>query len=84
MGTVNGVLQFQTELHGCGSTTTVRASSSSWLPSLPQLKSSFLSQMTETSLIYTFTLTYSPTPITNTSILKTNPAEVTVQCYFYR
>ncbi|XP_037552619.1 zona pellucida sperm-binding protein 3 [Nematolebias whitei] len=62
MGTVDGVLLFQTELHGCGSTTT----------------------MTETSIIYTFTLTYSPTPITNTSILKTNPAEATVQCHFYR
>lgn len=84
MGTVDGVLLFETELHGCGSTTTVCASSSSWRPSLPCLKSSLVFQMTETSIIYTFTLTYSPTPITNTSILKTSPAEVTVQCHVYR
>uniref|UniRef100_A0A672FMA9 Zona pellucida sperm-binding protein 3 n=1 Tax=Salarias fasciatus TaxID=181472 RepID=A0A672FMA9_SALFA len=52
------VLQFQTELHGCGSTMT----------------------MTEEALVYTFTLTYSPTPIRNTFILKTNPVKVGVQC----
>uniref|UniRef100_A0A672FJJ0 Zona pellucida sperm-binding protein 3 n=1 Tax=Salarias fasciatus TaxID=181472 RepID=A0A672FJJ0_SALFA len=56
------VLQFQTELHGCGSTMT----------------------MTEEALVYTFTLTYSPTPIRNTFILKTNPVKVGVQCSYQR
>ncbi|KAF7214970.1 zona pellucida sperm-binding protein 3 [Nothobranchius furzeri] len=40
--------------------------------------------ITEEFLIYSFSLIYSPTPIGNTSILKTNPAEVTVQCHFKR
>ncbi|KAM9328440.1 zona pellucida sperm-binding protein 3-like [Pholidichthys leucotaenia] len=40
--------------------------------------------MTEEALIYTFTLKYSPRPIGNTFILKTNPAEVAVQCYYQR
>ncbi|XP_032362355.1 zona pellucida sperm-binding protein 3 [Etheostoma spectabile] len=56
------VVQFQTELQGCGSTMT----------------------MTEEALIYYFSLTYSPTPIANTFILKTNPAEVVIECHYLR
>ncbi|XP_078099974.1 zona pellucida sperm-binding protein 3-like [Sander vitreus] len=56
------VVQFQTELQGCGSTMT----------------------MTEEALIYYFPLTYSPTPIGNTFILKTNPAEVVIECHYVR
>ncbi|XP_030265200.1 zona pellucida sperm-binding protein 3-like isoform X2 [Sparus aurata] len=56
------ILQFQTELQGCGSTLT----------------------MTEESLIYSFSLKYSPTPIGNTVILKTNPAEVVIECHYRR
>ncbi|XP_008280136.1 zona pellucida sperm-binding protein 3-like [Stegastes partitus] len=56
------VLQFQTELHDCGSVMT----------------------MTDEALIYTFFLMYSPTPIINTFILKTNPAEVIIQCHYQR
>ncbi|XP_012712720.2 zona pellucida sperm-binding protein 3 [Fundulus heteroclitus] len=40
--------------------------------------------MTEVALIYTYPLMYSPTPIGNTSIIKTNPADVAVQCHFQR
>lgn len=40
--------------------------------------------MTEEALIYAFSLIYTPTPIGNTFILKTNPAEVTVQCQYQR
>ncbi|XP_030607042.1 zona pellucida sperm-binding protein 3-like isoform X2 [Archocentrus centrarchus] len=56
------ILQFQTELEGCGSTVT----------------------MTEETLIYTFTLMYSPTPISSTFIIKSNPAEVVIQCHYRR
>ncbi|XP_022051354.2 zona pellucida sperm-binding protein 3-like [Acanthochromis polyacanthus] len=56
------VLQFQTELQGCGSTMT----------------------MTDEALIYSFSLTYSPTPIRDTFILKTNPAEVQIRCHYQR
>ncbi|XP_070786738.1 zona pellucida sperm-binding protein 3-like [Enoplosus armatus] len=58
----DSILQFQTELQGCGSTMT----------------------MTEEALIYSFSLTYSPTPIGNTFILKTNPAEVVIECHYRR
>ncbi|XP_073318544.1 zona pellucida sperm-binding protein 3-like isoform X2 [Pagrus major] len=60
--TADHILQFQTELQGCGSTLT----------------------MTEESLIYSFSLMYSPTPIGNTVILKTNPAEVVIECHYRR
>nr|XP_033471561.1 zona pellucida sperm-binding protein 3-like [Epinephelus lanceolatus] len=40
--------------------------------------------MTEDALIYTFTLMYSPTPIGSTVILKTNPAEVVIECHYRR
>ncbi|CAK6962496.1 zona pellucida sperm-binding protein 3-like [Scomber scombrus] len=40
--------------------------------------------MTEKALVYTFSLMYSPTPIGNTSIFKTNPAEVVIECHFQR
>ncbi|KAM8722950.1 zona pellucida sperm-binding protein 3-like isoform 3-T3 [Acanthopagrus schlegelii] len=40
--------------------------------------------MTEESLIYSFSLKYSPTPIGNTVILKTNPAEVVIECHYRR
>ncbi|GAA6228474.1 zona pellucida sperm-binding protein 3-like [Lates japonicus] len=56
------ILQFQTELQGCGSTMT----------------------MTKKALIYSFSLLYSPTPIGNTFILKTNPAEVVIECHYRR
>ncbi|XP_026219085.1 zona pellucida sperm-binding protein 3-like [Anabas testudineus] len=40
--------------------------------------------MTKDALIYTFSLKYSPTPIGNTFILKTNPAEVIIECHYQR
>ncbi|XP_010738843.3 zona pellucida sperm-binding protein 3 [Larimichthys crocea] len=40
--------------------------------------------MTEEALIYSFSLMYSPTPIGNTVILKTNPAEVVIECHYRR
>ncbi|KAK2880341.1 hypothetical protein Q8A73_023039 [Channa argus] len=58
----DNILQFQAELHGCGSTMS----------------------MTEDVLIYTFSLMYFPRPIGNTFILKTNPAEVLIECHYQR
>lgn len=43
-----------------------------------------LLQMTEDTLVYSFSLVYSPTPIGNTVILKTNPAEVLIECHYQR
>ncbi|XP_026157668.1 zona pellucida sperm-binding protein 3-like [Mastacembelus armatus] len=60
--TTDQVLEFQTELQGCGSTMTT----------------------TEEKLIYTFSLIYAPTPIGKTLILKTNPAEVVIECHYQR
>ncbi|KAF3857203.1 hypothetical protein F7725_009062, partial [Dissostichus mawsoni] len=40
--------------------------------------------ITEEALIYSFHLLYSPTPIGNTFILKTNPAEVVIECHYQR
>ncbi|XP_074520735.1 zona pellucida sperm-binding protein 3-like [Halichoeres trimaculatus] len=40
--------------------------------------------MTEDALVYSFSLIYSPTPIGNTFILKTNHAEVGIQCLYMR
>uniref|UniRef100_A0A3B5KBL4 Zona pellucida sperm-binding protein 3 n=1 Tax=Takifugu rubripes TaxID=31033 RepID=A0A3B5KBL4_TAKRU len=40
--------------------------------------------MTEDTLIYSFSLEYLPTPIGNTFILKTNPAEVVIECHYQR
>ncbi|KAM9334112.1 zona pellucida sperm-binding protein 3-like [Symphorus nematophorus] len=62
LDTADHILQFQTELQGCGSMLT----------------------MTEDALIYSFSLMYSPTPIGNTVILKTNPAEVVIECHYRR
>ncbi|KAM9836037.1 zona pellucida sperm-binding protein 3-like [Aulostomus maculatus] len=36
------------------------------------------------ALIYTFSLMYSPEPIGDTSIFKTNPAEVLIECHYQR
>lgn len=44
----------------------------------------FLIQMTEDALVYSFSLVYLPTPIGNTVILKTNPAEVVIECHYQR
>ncbi|XP_054479995.1 zona pellucida sperm-binding protein 3-like [Anoplopoma fimbria] len=41
-------------------------------------------RMTEETLIYSFSLMYSPTPIGNTFIFKTNPAEVVIECHYRR
>ncbi|XP_019962141.2 zona pellucida sperm-binding protein 3-like [Paralichthys olivaceus] len=60
--TADHVLQFHTELQGCGSTL----------------------KMTEGALVYSFSLIYSPTPIGDTFILKTNPAEVGIECHYRR
>ncbi|XP_034073263.1 zona pellucida sperm-binding protein 3-like [Gymnodraco acuticeps] len=40
--------------------------------------------ITEHALIYSFYLLYSPTPISNTFILKTNPAKVVIECHYQR
>lgn len=40
--------------------------------------------MTEEALVYSFSLMYSPTPIGNTVILKTNPAQVVIECHYQR
>ncbi|XP_047432955.1 zona pellucida sperm-binding protein 3-like isoform X2 [Mugil cephalus] len=40
--------------------------------------------MTAEVLVYAFSLVYSPTPISSTFILKTNPAEVVIQCQYQR
>ncbi|XP_060888941.1 zona pellucida sperm-binding protein 3-like isoform X1 [Labrus mixtus] len=60
--TAGHILQFQAELHSCGSKLT----------------------MTEEALIYSFPLLYAPKPIGNTFILKTNHAEVVIQCHYKR
>ncbi|XP_024149962.1 zona pellucida sperm-binding protein 3 [Oryzias melastigma] len=39
---------------------------------------------TEEVLVYAFPLKYLPTPIGSTPLLKTNPAEVTVECHYQR
>ncbi|XP_038574811.1 zona pellucida sperm-binding protein 3-like isoform X1 [Micropterus salmoides] len=41
-------------------------------------------KVTEEALVYSFSLIYSPTPIVNTFILKTNPAEVVIECHYPR
>ncbi|KAK9523861.1 hypothetical protein VZT92_017746 [Zoarces viviparus] len=41
-------------------------------------------RMTEETLIYSFSLMYSPTPVGNTLIFKTNPAEVIIECHYQR
>ncbi|XP_008323734.1 zona pellucida sperm-binding protein 3-like [Cynoglossus semilaevis] len=56
------VLQFQTELHDCGSKIKV----------------------TNDALIYSFNLSYVPTPIGTTFIVKTNTAEVLIECHYQR
>lgn len=92
---VDHILLFQTELHGCSGTAMVSASVCPHIHLLLSILKSLatalcfflslsLSQMTEDVLIYTFSLMYFPTPINNTSILKTNPVEVGVQCHYQR
>uniref|UniRef100_A0A3Q3QNI2 Zona pellucida sperm-binding protein 3 n=1 Tax=Monopterus albus TaxID=43700 RepID=A0A3Q3QNI2_MONAL len=49
-----------------------------------QTKLESCGSMTEEALIYTFSLMYLPTPIGNTFILKTNPAEVLIECHYQR
>ncbi|XP_034409235.1 zona pellucida sperm-binding protein 3-like [Cyclopterus lumpus] len=41
-------------------------------------------RITEEALIYSFLLIYTPTPIGNTFILKTNPAKVVIECHYPR
>ncbi|XP_019733946.1 zona pellucida sperm-binding protein 3-like isoform X2 [Hippocampus comes] len=41
-------------------------------------------KMTEEALVYTFLLTYVPTPVGSTSIFKTNPSEVLIECHYPR
>ncbi|KAM4602176.1 zona pellucida sperm-binding protein 3-like [Polymixia lowei] len=40
--------------------------------------------LTEEALIYAFSLIYAPTPIHNTFVIKTNPAEVVIECHYPR
>lgn len=40
--------------------------------------------MTEEALIYSFSLLYSPKAIGNTAVLKTNPAQMVVECHYWR
>lgn len=40
--------------------------------------------ITEDSLIYTFSLIYTPTPVGSTSIVKTSPATVIIECHYPR
>ncbi|KAJ3584726.1 hypothetical protein NHX12_015221 [Muraenolepis orangiensis] len=40
--------------------------------------------MTDTSLVYTFSLVYEPTPIGTTSIIKTNAAQAEIECRYPR
>nr|XP_029134787.1 zona pellucida sperm-binding protein 3-like isoform X2 [Labrus bergylta] len=62
VNTAGHILQFQAELHSCGSKL----------------------MMTDDALIYSFSLLYAPKPIGNTFILKTNHAEVVIQCHYKR
>ncbi|XP_077368480.1 zona pellucida sperm-binding protein 3-like isoform X2 [Festucalex cinctus] len=41
-------------------------------------------KMTDETLVYTFSLTYSPTPVGSTLIFKTNPSEVLIECHYPR
>uniref|UniRef100_A0A8C5R276 Zona pellucida sperm-binding protein 3 n=1 Tax=Leptobrachium leishanense TaxID=445787 RepID=A0A8C5R276_9ANUR len=41
-------------------------------------------QMTSNWLIYSTNLTYSPTPTRNSPIIRSNPAMVSIQCYYLR
>ncbi|XP_049609808.1 zona pellucida sperm-binding protein 3-like isoform X1 [Syngnathus scovelli] len=41
-------------------------------------------KMTDEALIYTFALTYSPTPVGSTLIFKTNPSEALIECHYPR
>ncbi|XP_077577825.1 zona pellucida sperm-binding protein 3-like [Stigmatopora nigra] len=41
-------------------------------------------QITNETLIYTFSLRYSPTPIGDTSVIRTNPSQVEIQCRYPR
>ncbi|XP_077467279.1 zona pellucida sperm-binding protein 3-like [Stigmatopora argus] len=41
-------------------------------------------QITDDTLIYTFSLRYSPTPIGETSVIRTNPSRVQIQCRYPR
>ena len=86
----NRILHFQTTLQGCGSTLTVRGllSASGAIQSARRRRYSlfmlFLLQMTEDSLVYSFSLTYSPTPVGDTAVFKTNAAGVVIECHYRR
>lgn len=81
------VLQFQTELHDCGSkikvfislflTVTRMIMWHHWLYVCSL-------QVTNDALIYSFNLSYVPTPIGTTFIVKTNTAEVLIECHYQR
>lgn len=82
------ILKFQTALQGCGSTMTVCGFLPPFSVHLLVIKVALtvlcLLQMTEEALIYSFSLVYSPTPIGSTFILKTNPAQVVIECHYLR
>lgn len=85
----NHTLEFQTELQGCNSTLKVCLFlflffAFCFVKHLNSLLFCLLLQMTEDTLVYSFSLVYSPTPIGNTVILKTNPAEVLIECHYQR
>lgn len=87
--TSDHILVFQTELQGCNSEQKVCFFLFFFLifcfvEYLNPLLFCLLLQMTEDALVYTFSLVYSPTPIGNTVILKTNPAEVLIECHYQR
>ncbi|XP_057685485.1 zona pellucida sperm-binding protein 3-like isoform X1 [Corythoichthys intestinalis] len=41
-------------------------------------------KMTDEALIYTFSLAYSPTPVGDSLVFKTNPSEVQIECHYPR
>lgn len=88
--TSNYILGFQAELHGCNSMLQVCGFFFSFffafcfVEHLNSLLFCLLLQMTEDALIYSFSLVYSPTPIGNTVIVKTNPAKVLIECHYQR
>lgn len=89
--TSNYILGFQAELHGCNSMLQVCFFfffsfffAFCFVEHLNSLLFCLLLQMTEDTLIYSFSLVYSPTPIGNTVIVKTNPAKVLIECHYQR
>ncbi|XP_051558224.1 zona pellucida sperm-binding protein 3-like [Myxocyprinus asiaticus] len=68
------IVAFESVLQGCGSTLAKTPCFYHWL----------YNQMTEDSLIYSFVLVYSPSPIPDTPIVKTNEAMVGIHCIYPR